>query len=572
MDHGSLRSYRETERDRLLWRRRLDRRRFMQYAAAGLGVAGLTLACRGEEGAPMATAPAEARPPARGQGGTIVFRDVGDPGVFDYYKNWQYRSIQHLALVSPRLLKYKVGADVGPLDYDVVPDLAVAMPEQPDATTYIFKLRPARWENRPPVNGRPLTAEDVVKNWDRFKAEHPNRTLLADVQRVEAVAPDLVRFSLARPLGPFLAHMAHHGMFYVMPYELFGTGQLDKDLWSAGPFLFRGYDVGAEARFEYNPDYFLVDRPYASRIVIRYLPDHSTFLSQLRTRQIDAGLTTLSSLPSAKDLPELQRDLPSATYTRCPLLVDVMLHMDLREPLFRDKRVRQAMSMAINRDDLGRISGEGVWALEYATLSRWYFDPKKNEFANARNYQYNPSEARALLRAAGVERAGPYDLLIARYLWAEQVEWAQYVQQQLREVGIETRIKEVPFPEFASQVVIGGRWNGGLALGQHLAGSDPNEYYTILWTPGSPRLHSPGLEPLLREDQEMLDLLERQRRELDPARRREVIRQVVNTVADRLYAIPLAVPVVYHVRQDNVELPWINSYGMEYAVEAWKRQ
>jgi len=51
-----------------------------------------------------------------------------------------------------------------------------------------------------------------------------------------------------------------------------------------------------------------------------------------------------------------------------------------------------------------------------------------------------------------------------------------------------------------------------------------------------------------------------------------VVRPRVYSVAGRLYAIPLAVPVVYHVRQDNVELPWINSYGMEYAVEAWKRQ
>ncbi len=555
------------------WQRRLGRRRFLQYMAVGAGTAGLALACR-EERAPTPSTPVgEARPPARGQGGTIVFRDVGDPASFDYYKTWAYRTMQHMALVYPRLLKFKVGPDVGPTDYDIVPDLAAAMPEQPDATTYIFKLRPARWENKPPLNGRALTAEDVVKNWDRFKAEHPNRAVLvSDVDRVEATAPDTVRFVLSRPLGAFLSHIGHHGMFYIMPYELFGTGQLEKDMWSAGPFIFRGYDVGVESRFEFNPNYFIEGLPRASRVIIRYVPDHQTALSLYRTRQLDSTLYGAAGLPSAKDVPELRRDLPNATYTPSPLHFDFLLKMDLRDPVFRDKRVRQAISMAINRDNLGQISGEGFWILEYGALTRWYFDPKKNEFPNARYYQYNPQEARALLRAAGVERAGPYDLLAARFWWAEQIEWAQYVQEQLRAVGIETRIKEMPFAEFYSATVVGPRWTGGFAMAPHITVADPNETYTILWSPGSPRIHSPGLEDLMRQDTELLEAMERQRREVDPNRRREAVRQVVNIIADRMYGIPTAVPMVYHIHQDNVAMNWINSYGMEYAFEAWRRE
>jgi peptide/nickel transport system substrate-binding protein len=553
------------------WARRIGRRRFLRYAAGAAGTLAFLAACRQEAAPPRPAAPTAPQPPAPGQGGTIVFRDVGDPASFDYYKTWAYRTIQHMALVYPRLLKFKVGPDVGPLDYDIVPDLAVAMPEQPDATTYIFKLRPARWENRPPLNGRALTAEDVVKNWDRFKAEHPNRALLVDVERVEATAPDTVRFVLARPLGPFINHIGHHGMFYIMPYELFGTGQLEKDMWSAGPFIFRGYDVGSESRFEFNPNYFLQGRPYASRVVIRYIPDHQTMLSLYRTRQLDASLVVYSGLPSARDVADLKRDLPGATFLPVPFHVDFMLHMDLRDPVFRDKRVRQAISMAINRDDLARISGEGFWVLEYGALTRWYFDPKKNEFPNARYYQHNPQEARALLRAAGVERAGPYDLIAARLFFAEQMDYAQYVQEQLRAVGIETRIKELPFAEFYAQVVVGPRWPSGLAMGAHLGVGDPNETYSILWSPGSPRIHSPGLEDLLRQDAELLDAIERQRRELDPNRRREAVRQVVNIVADRMYGIPVTVPIVYHVRQEDVVMPWISSYGMEYAIEAWKR-
>jgi peptide/nickel transport system substrate-binding protein len=552
------------------WRRRLTRRRFLQYAA-GAGAAGVALACRQETPQVQTPVPPEVRPPAPGQGGTIVFRDTGDPPSFDYYKTWGYRTVQNMALVYPRLLKMKVGPDVGPQDYDIAPELAVAMPEQPDATTYIFKLRPARWENRPPLNGRPLTAEDVVKNWDRFKAEHPNRALLVDVERVEATAPDTVRFVLARPLGPFLNHLAHPGMFYVMPYELFGTGQLEKDMWSAGPFLFGGFDVGVDTRFEYNPAYFVQGRPYASRIVIRSIPDYATFLSQVRARQVDATPSIFAGPISARDVPDLRRDLPNATFVGAPRGSNFWLGMDLRDPIFQDKRVRQAISMAIDRDGLVKIAVEGKWGLPYATLSKFYFDPKKNEFPNARYYHYNPQEARALLRAAGVERAGPYDLLSGRHAFAEQMEWAQFVQENLRAMGIETRIKELPYSEYYAQMVIGGRWTGGFGMASNIQAMDPNDTFSLLWTPGSPRLIAPGLEPLLRADNEMLDLLERQKRELDFNRRREIIRNLVNVMADRMYNVPLPSPVAYHLHQEDVVMPWIDSYGMEYVVEAWKR-
>lgn len=69
----------------------------------------------------------------------------------------------------------------------------------------------------------------------------------------------------------------------------------------------------------------------------------------------------------------------------------------------------------------------------------------------------------------------------------------------------------------------------------------------------------------------MLNLLERQKRELDFNRRREIVRELVNVMADRMYNAPLPSPVGYHLHQEDVVMPWIDSHGMEYAIEAWKK-
>jgi len=549
------------------WARRLGRRQFLRYAAAAAGAGAFLAACRQAE-VPEAT-PAARQAPPPGQGGTLVLHDNGDPASFDYYKTWSYRTMMYMSMVYPKLLKFKVGPGVGPIDFDIVPDLATAMPEQPEATTYIFRLRPARWEDRAPLNGRALTAEDVVKNWERFKAEHPNRALLADVDRVEATAQDTVRFTLARPLGPFVNHMGHQGMFYIMPYELFGTGRLEKEMWSAGPYLFKGYDIGVEVRFDSNPNYFLSTKPLLAGAVYRIVPDTATTISQLRAKQLDSLAWTAVVTP--KDVQSLRRDLPDAVFTPYEVQGNPWIGFDLNDRVFQDKRVRQAISMAINRDDLVRVGEEGRWALPWGVLDRWYFDPRANQFPNARYYQFNPTEARNLLQAAGVSRLGPYDMIASQVWTPEQLQMAQLIQQQLRQVGIETNLRPLPFAEYYAQTVLGGRWQGGLAVSANLVGADPNEYLTLFWNPDSPRLIAPGLAPILRQDTELMSAIERQRREVDANRRRELLREVANLMADRMYNVPTTVQRAYHVHQANVqELHWIFTYAQEYMLDCYK--
>jgi len=541
-------------------------------AGAGAAPAGATsVASSATSAASRATAAVGAPVPAAGTGGSMRGHDNGDPASLDYIKTWSQRSLMYTAMVYPRLLKFDTSKPtIQPIDFLITNDLATKMPEQPDSTTYIFKLNAMKWENKAPLNGRALTADDVVKNWDRFKTEHPSRSLLSDVAKVEAVDPSTVKFTLSKPLGPFVNHIGHQGVFYIQPPELFGTGKLEKDMWSGGPWTFKGYDVGSKLTFERNPEYWLKDRPVLKEYIYQLIPDTSTTISALRSKPIDT--LTWTAVVTPNDVASLKKDLPDATFLPYSSQGNGWFGMDLKDPKFQDKRVRQAISMTLNRDDLVKVGQEGQWALPWGVLSQFYPDPKKNEFPNAKYYQNNPKDAKALFDASGVKPDANYDLIASAVWTPTQLQQAQLMQEQIKTLGFNTTIKVKEFAEFYALTTVAGTWSGGFANSANLVGADPNEYLSIFWQPDSPRLISPGLKDILAQDKELLDLIEGQKRELDVTKRKGILKDVANVMADRMYNIPTVVGVFYHTHRSNVKnMNWIFTYaqGGEYLLDSY---
>src|SRR5205807_2673075 len=109
-----------------------------------------------------------------------------------------------------RLVKVKAGPSVKPGSYPLEPDVAESWTRSND-TTYVFKLRKdVRWHNKPPVNGRELTADDVKYTYDRFLtiAGNPNRQFLETVDRIDVLDRHTVRFVLKEPSAWFLDMLA----------------------------------------------------------------------------------------------------------------------------------------------------------------------------------------------------------------------------------------------------------------------------------------------------------------------------------------------------------------------------
>jgi ABC-type transport system substrate-binding protein len=148
----------------------------------------------------VAAAPCLERTPALAQaprrGGTLTLR-VWDPPHFDPYLTVAYKTQVVYSFTHNRLLKHKAGPSVSPGTFALEGDLAESW-TQSDEITYVFRLRKGvRWHNKPPVNGRELTAEDVVYSAERFRTVkgNPQSYMLSPASGVFRTRPDGARSS-----------------------------------------------------------------------------------------------------------------------------------------------------------------------------------------------------------------------------------------------------------------------------------------------------------------------------------------------------------------------------------------
>jgi ABC-type transport system substrate-binding protein len=158
---------------------------------------------------------AEAQTPKRGG----IFRFPGfDPPHFDPYQTPHWGTFINLSQTHSPLLKVKAGPAVPPGTLPIEPDLAESW-TRPDDTTWFFSLKKGvRWHNKPPVHGRELTAEDVKYTYDRAMTVtgNPNRSVVDEIERVEAVDRYTVKFTTKAPYAWFLDGPAQ---LFIIPRE-----------------------------------------------------------------------------------------------------------------------------------------------------------------------------------------------------------------------------------------------------------------------------------------------------------------------------------------------------------------
>ncbi|MGI8552375.1 MAG: ABC transporter substrate-binding protein, partial [Dehalococcoidia bacterium] len=159
-------------------------------------------------------------------GGTLVLSHSGNPPNYDIVST-SYVTSGFSSLVYNGLLTFHNGnvQDPNPVDNTVVPDLAAAMPEQPDNQTYVFKLRPdVKWQNKPPLNGRALTADDSKWHFERAAGiTEPTSTLKTDfgvIDKIETPDAQTVKLTLKSPYAPFLNLVIGGFNRYVEPKEV----------------------------------------------------------------------------------------------------------------------------------------------------------------------------------------------------------------------------------------------------------------------------------------------------------------------------------------------------------------
>ena len=168
-----------------------------------------------------------------------------DPPSLDPYLNVGFRTQGFAAFFYSRLLMSKKSPGIPGQAYIMEGDLAEEWQVGQDGKTYTFRLRPdTRWHNRPPLNGRPLIAKDVVWSFERFMKVSPQRAAFDIVATVSAPDDRTVQFSLKDVYAPFEAAIGAP-VFWILPREVLEQdGDASRRVVGSGPFIFDRYDAG----------------------------------------------------------------------------------------------------------------------------------------------------------------------------------------------------------------------------------------------------------------------------------------------------------------------------------------
>ncbi len=505
----------------------VTRRDFVRAALAG--------------GAALSASPLLAPSPLGAQakrGGILRVRGY-DPPHFDPHLTLNFKTHTTLSFVYSKLVRHKVGPAVRPGTFEVEPDLAERW-EQPDDTTYVFYLRKGvRWPNKPPLNGRELTAEDVKFTFDRFLTEkgNPLRFMLDPVDRVEVVDRYTVRFRLKEPFVWLVQMLANPTGTWIVARELvekYGDLKKPETAIGTGPFILERYEPNVKAVFKRNPDYFQPGLPWVDGVEWLVMEDETAGLAAYRAGQLDCGPWHWWVVRQ-HDLDALKKSHPNLAYQDFVSNVTTGIYMRTDKAPFNDVRVRRAISHAIDRRaiiDAVFVKGEPTPAIGRG-LPEW--SPRIDQLGpGAQYYRYDPKEARRLLAEAGFPNGLKTQLNVTGGYGADIVDSFQLAQRHLKESGIEAEMKLQEYGAYMA-TTFQGKFEG-LAMGPFSVAWEPHSTLYGMYMPEQSR-NSGQIN-----DRKLVSMLREQMRAKDLEARRALIFDIQRYAAEQQYYVYLYSP------------------------------
>lgn len=432
--------------------------------------------------------------------------------------------------------------------------------EQPDPTTYVFRLRKnAKFHNVAPVNGRAATAQDVVYSFKRQLAEKVNASFLAGIKTMDAVDAGTVRMILDGPNVDFIASLVDPRNKVVAQEAVEKSGDLTNGpTIGTGPWVFKSWERGIAVSLTRNPDYFLAGIPYADELNMPVLKDpaaiEAQFLAgQITVAQLGAGGTGLTP----KRMEQLDKK-KFAVYRGASICsMGAMLNMEE----FKDIRLRKALSLAIDRqliidnvlDGYGELDGGWVvlpgpdWKLSKEELKKSLTSDLK--------------AAKALYDQAG----GAKKLTMPFYESAAVSAAAQLVQANWKALGFDIDLRSIDNNELQNiYSPATGKLTGIAAVAILHAPNLTSDLETWMQTGGTRnggKISDPELDQLIKA----------QKSEFDANKRKELVLQIQRRIIDQVYLMPFVAPTSmygYATGTHNVEPTYVNGEHRWFS-EVW---
>jgi dipeptide transport system substrate-binding protein len=383
--------------------------------------------------------------------------------------------------IADRLVGMKTGGS------ELVPGLAESWTISPDGLRYTFKLRQGvKWQSNAQFKpSRDFDADDVVFSFRRMmdtqnpfnKSVNGNFPMFADLlsdpaKSVAKAADDEVVFELKHPFAPLLSTLTMQPMSivsaeYAATLEKSGElRELDNSPIGTGPFSFVQYQKDTAIRFRAFPDFWGIkagsDRaPKVENLVFSITPDPSARFSRLRTNECQ-----IMRYPNPSDLAAMRAD-PDLTVQDATIAATDYIAFKVDKTPLDDKRVRQALAMAIDLDDLVKVVYRGSGTPAAALVPPTLFGHDENLVPR----KYDPEAAKKLLAEAGHPGGGLkldlWAIPVVRAYMPNGKRAAEMIQADWAKIGVTANIVTYEWGEYLKRaragegdvVMLGGTWD-----------------------------------------------------------------------------------------------------------------
>jgi peptide/nickel transport system substrate-binding protein len=398
---------------------RMNRRRLLVRTAAGAGgvAATVTLSCstKAPKSAGTAAKPgasAQAQQPKKGgvlnyAGGSAGSYDTAGR-TFDPTIQTQF-SAKGYTLFYERLLAYNLQT------YKVEPELAQKW-EQPSPAEYVFTLQSGvKWQNKPPVNGRALTVDDIVYSLERARTDDPkfySRSLLSGIDKIEAPDQSTLRITTKGPQASALTSLSVDNLA-ILAREVIEKYPKPTSAAAAvgtGAFMMNSEEDMVGAEYVRNPAYWKPGLPYLDSVRTRHFADYGSAWAAFLAGQVDITL-----IPGSEIKQYIAQQGSGFSPAWYPDDTFRFMYPNTKRKPMDDERVTRALRLLVDHDEF--ISawaepqfGKGAYGSIFPTaLASWDLMPAEYrahlEWKQPKDDA--AKEAISLLSAAGFTKDNP---------------------------------------------------------------------------------------------------------------------------------------------------------------------
>lgn len=454
----------------------------------------------------------------------LVMARAADTTGLDPHTQTAFASFRLLELIYEPLVNLDA-------DLNIVPSLAESWEFSDDATTLTLHLRQGVTFH----NGAEFTAEDVVATFERILDEETAAAARANYLTIASIdTPDdyTVVFNLSEPDVPLLTALATTNAAIVDSADI-ESGDVATVANGTGPFILDNWTPEETTTLSANPDWW-GEGPFVDGIEIRIIPDETSILAALRAGEIDFALLNDPLVAT------LLVDDPSITLDRVPSINYHVLQLRAAEPPLDQLEVRQAISCAIDRQEVLDTAALGEGQVTGPLTMASFALPTSELFC----YEKDLDRARELMAQAGLEEGFTLNVIAASSEPPTALSEAQNIQAQLAEININVEIEALELSVYVD------RWLAGdfqAAVALNGGRTDPYTMYARYWQSTGNLNNVAGYS-----DETLDELMAAGRAETDPQARYDIFAEFQRHLTEQAPWVWLYVGYGYTARQSYV--------------------